>query len=153
MENIKAAVTAVCAVSAVRCVIGTIVSASRLKKQVTLLMDLLLALTMITPFAQGFSEFDMPELKEHFFTEYDMSGDAYAEAIAAETEKNIKAVIEEQLDAFGINYSNVEINVNILPDYSISISSVTVTSEEPEAAALIIKKCLGNETEVINGSV
>ena len=41
MDEIKAAVGAVCAVSAVRCVIGNIASVSRLKKQVMIIMDLL----------------------------------------------------------------------------------------------------------------
>lgn len=153
METVKSAVMAVCAVSAARCVIGNIVSASKLKNQVALILNLLLAVTMFTPFAQGFSGFNMPDISSYEFGAYDYSGDPYAEALVRQTEENISAVLGQQLSGAGIKYSELVIDVNISADYSISINSVTVTTEDFEAASLILKSCLGNETEVINGAV
>lgn len=151
MDGVRAAVLAICAVSAARCVIGSIVSVTKLKNQVILLLDLLLALLLIAPFAQGISGFTMPELPKFEMPESIMENDTYANAIEAETEANISAVLCQQLDAAGINYSSLVTDVNILADYSISISSVTITAEDFEAAALIVKNSLGYETEVIRG--
>lgn len=151
MDNIRAAVWAVCAVSAARCVIGSIVSVTKLKNQVILLLDLLLALFLIAPFVQGISEFTMPALPELEMPESVIENDAYAKALEAETEASISEVLCGQLDAAGINYISLVTDVNILADYSISISSVTITAEDFEAAALIVKNSLGYETEVIRG--
>ena len=151
MDGLRAAVLAVCAVSAARCVIGSIVSVTKLKNQVMLLLDMLLALLLITPFVQGISGFTMPELPEFEMPGYVMENDAYTKALEAETEKSISDVLCRQLDAAGINYSFLVTDVNILADYSISISSVTITAEDFEAAALIVKNSLGYETEVIRG--
>ncbi len=153
MDGIKSAVMAVCAVSAARCVIGSIVSASKLKNQVVSILDLLLAFVMIAPFAQGFVNFTMPDISDFELIEAEYPGDPYSEALKAETEANISAVLGQQLTAAGINYVSIVTDVNISADYSISISSVTVTAEDYESAALIIKSCLGVETEVIKGAV
>ena len=153
MDGIKSAVMAVCAVSAVRCVIGSVVSASKLKNQVMMLLNLLLAFVMIAPFAQGLVSFTMPDISSYELIEAEYPGDPYTEALKNETESNISAVLGQQLTAAGINYVSIVTDVNISVDYSISISSVTVTAEDFEAAALIIKSCLGVETEVIKGAV
>lgn len=152
MENIKSAVVAVCIISAVKCIIGSVASASELKNQIAMIMNLLLAVFIISPFVHGFSEFEMPDISAYSITDYDYSDDIYASVLASQTSENIESVLSQQLSAVGIYCDKIEVEVNISADYSISINKVTVTSEDFEAAALIVKSSLGTETEVINGT-
>ncbi len=152
MESIKSTVAAICAVCAARTVIGGILSESKLKSGVIIMLDLFLALTMITPFAQGTIEFELPNLNDFSYTSADIEHDSYAAAVKEQTEENINSVLEQQFQSAGINFTSVETNVNISADYSISISSVTIMAEDYTAAALIVKSSLGMETEVINGN-
>lgn len=149
MENVKSAVMAVCIVSAVKCLIESVSGASKLKNQLAMVLNLLLAVVMITPFVSGISGFELPEISEYEF-EYDYSGDVYAQALADETADNIAGVLAEQIASAGIPCEKIEVAVNISPDYSISISSVTVTSEDFQAVAEIVRKSLGDGTEVVN---
>lgn len=152
MEKVRSAVMAVCAVSAARCVVGSIVSASRLKNQVMMIMNLMLGAVMLAPFAGGFSEFSLPDIGNYKLPDYDYYGDPYAEALVYQTSENISAVLAQQLESSGITFEKIVTEVNISADYSISISSVTVTSGDFESAAEIVKSSLGRETEVINGA-
>lgn len=149
MENIKSAVMAVCIVSAVKCLIGNISAVSKLKNQLSMILNLLLALVMISPFASGISEFELPEISDYTI-DYDYTNDVYAEILVQETESNIEAVLMEQITASGIICEKIDVEVNISPDYSISINRVTVTSEDFQAVSEIIRKSLGDGTEVIN---
>lgn len=152
MENIRSAVTAVCVVSAVKCIVGSISSVSKLRNQITMLMNLLLAFFIISPFVQGFSEFEMPDISDYSITDYNYSDDIYALSLAEQTAENIESVLIQQLSAVGIYCDKIEVDVNISADYSIFINKVTVAAEDFESAALIIKSSLGTETEVINGT-
>lgn len=149
MENVKSAVMAVCIVSAAKCLIGNIAAASKLKNQLAMILNLLLAVVMISPFVSGISGFELPEISDYEL-EYDYSGDIYAEVLVKQTAMNIESVLMEQISAAGIPCEKIEVEVNISPDYSISISRVTVTSEDFQAAAEIIRKSLGDGTEVLN---
>lgn len=149
MENVKSAVMAVCIVSAVKCLIESISGASKLKNQLAMLLNLLLAIVMISPFVSGILGFELPEISGYEF-EYDYSDDAYAQALADETADNIAGVLAEQIASAEIPCEKIEVAVNISPDYSISISSVTVTSEDFQAVSEIVRKSLGDGTEVVN---
>lgn len=149
MENVKSAVMAVCIVSAAKCLIGNIASASKLKNQLAMVLNLLLAVVMVSPFASGISGFELPEISDYEL-EYDYSGDIYAEVLAEQTAVNIESVLMEQILSSGIPCEKIEVEINISPDYSISISRVTVTSEDFQAAAEIVRKSLGDGTEVVN---
>lgn len=150
MENIKFAVMAVCIVSAVKCLIGSITAVSKLKNQIGMLLNLLLAVVMISPFVNGLSDFELPEISDYELTGYDYSDDIYASALAEQTAMNVESVLIQQISSAGIQCEKINAEINISPDYSISISRVTVTSEDFEAVAEIIRKSLGDETEVIN---
>lgn len=152
MENLSSTVIAICAVSAARSIVGGILSSSKLKSPIMLMLDLILALTMLMPFVQGTFEFDLPDLSDYSIQSADISRDTYAMALKSETEANINDVLERQLESAGINYTSIETDVNISADYSISISSVTITAEDYEGAALIVKSSLGIGTEVVNGN-
>lgn len=149
MENVKSAVMAVCIVSATKCFIGNIASASKLKNQLAMILNLLLAVVMISPFASGISEFELPEISDYEL-EYDYSGDIYAKVLVEQTAMNIESVLMEQISSAGIPCEKIEVGINISPDYSISISRVTVTSKDFEAVAEIVRKSLGDGTEVVN---
>ena len=150
MDEIKAAVGAVCAVSAVRCVIGNIASVSRLKKQDMIIMDLLLAAVMASFFMRGCSSFEMPEIAvyEYESGEYES---IYEKTLESQVSSNICLVLEQQLEAAGISCEKIEAEVNISEDSSIFINRVTVISGDFQAASEIIKASLGTETEVVNG--
>lgn len=150
MDEIKAAVGAVCAVSAVRCVIGNITSAARLKKQVMMIMDLLLAIVMAAFFMKGCSSFELPEIAVYEY-EYEEYGNAYEETLESQVSANICQVLQQQLEAAGISCEKIEAEVNISSDNSIYINRVTVISGDFQAASEIIKASLGTETEVVNG--
>lgn len=150
MENIKSAVMAVCIVSAVKCLIGSITAVSKLKNQIGMLLNLLLAVVMISPFVNGLSDFELPEISDYELTGYDYSDDIYASALAEQTAMNVESVLIQQISSAGIQCEKINAEINISPDYSISISRVTVTSEDFEVVAEIIRKSLGDETEVIN---
>ena len=152
MEGIKSTVLAICAVSAARCIVGNAAAASKFKSGLTTMFNLLLALIMITPFAQGTICLELPDISDYSYPVADYGDDTYAMALKSETEANITAVLQQQFDSAGINYELIETKVNISADYSISISSVTIRAEDYEAAVLIIKSSLGSETEVINGN-
>lgn len=149
MENIKSAVMAVCVVSAAKCLIGSIASASKLKNQLAMILNLLLAVVMISPFVNGISGFELPEISDYEL-EYDYSDDVYAAFLVQQTAENVESVLIEQIKAAEIQCEKIEVEVNISPDYSISINKVTVTSEDFQAVAEIVHKSLGNETEVVN---
>ncbi|MDE7363673.1 MAG: hypothetical protein K2N27_02105 [Ruminococcus sp.] len=150
MENIKSAVMAVCIVSAVKCIIGNIASASKLKNQLEMMMKLLLAIVMISPFASGISSFELPDISDYSFSAYDYSDDIYSEALIKQSAENIESVLIGQITASGISFEKIKVEVNISADYSIFINRVTVTSEDFEAVAEIVRNSLGNETEVVN---
>lgn len=148
MDGMKTAVMAICAISAVKCVIGSIAEASKMKNQIAVLMDLMLAVVMISPVVSGIKNFSLPEISTVDLAEYGYSDELYTNALAEQTARNVESVLMEQLVAAGIICSKIEAEVNISEDLSISITKVTVTSEDFAAAAGIIRSSLGEETEV-----
>jgi hypothetical protein len=93
MESIKSTVMAICAISAARSIVGGILSDSKLKSSVILMLDLFLALTLITPIAQGTLAFEFPDLSYYTYTSEDLENDAYGAALKAETEQNINDIL------------------------------------------------------------
>lgn len=148
MDGMKTAVMAICAVSAVKCVIGSIAEASKMKNQIAVLMDLMLAVVMISPVVSGIKNFSLPEINTMDLAEYGYSDELYTRALAEQTAHNVESVLMEQLGAAGIVCSKIDAEVNISDDLSISITKVTVTSEDFAAAAEVIRSSLGEETEV-----
>lgn len=152
MYDLKPVVMAVCAVSAVKCIISQTAGALKMKNQICLMLDIILALVLIAPFVKGFSGFELPKLADYELSGYGYSTELYENALAQQTAANVEEILGQQLAAAGIDYEKITAEVNISEDGSISITKVTVTTEDHEAAAEVVRNSLGQETEVINGS-
>ena len=84
-------------------------------------------------------------------SEYGYSAEKYRDELAGRCRENLTSVLRQQFESNGINCREIEVDVNILEDNSISISKVTVSAEDFAAASEIIRNCLGSEKEVENG--
>ena len=151
MEKFLIAVKAVCAISAGACIAENLVSGTSFRNQVRLMLRLLTALVIITPFVGGSLDVELPDAESYNFPYYGLSEEVYSEELTRQVEENISAVLAQQVESAGIDCGKIETKVNISDDFSISIISVTVTAEDFETVSEIIKNSLGSETEVING--
>lgn len=146
----KAAVLAVCVFSAAKSLIGQTAGSVKMKDQLKLILDILLALVITAPFVSGFADFQLPEIGNYELADYDCSQELYDAALAEQTASNVCDILAEQIAAAGIACEKITADVNILSDGSISISRVTVNTEDIEGAAEVIRNTLGGETEVVN---
>ena len=150
--EIKAAVLSVCVISAVKFIIGQTAGGLKMKDQLKTMLDILLAVVLITPFVNGVFHFELPEISAYEFEYSDTQQEIYNKALAQQTAGNVEDILSQQISAAGIELKNISAEVNISSDGSISITKVTVTTEDFEAASVIVKNSIGWETEVINGS-
>ena len=142
-----------CLVSAGICLIKEITGGSKLKVQIDMLFKLILAIVLISPFFGDDIEIKLPDIsgiENRGSRDY---SEIYENSIAERMGENISDVLMSQLRAAGIAIENIRTEVNISKDGSISINKVIVETEDTEAAAVIIRDSLGQETEVINGKV
>ncbi len=149
MEDFKNAVMAVCIVSAGVCIIENMVTATKLKLQMKLLLNLTVATVLIASFTKGGISFELPDFPYYDADEYSYS--LYSEEMCRQTAENISDILLEQLSASGINCSKIETEVNISDDNSIFISKVTISADDFGKATEIIRNSIGSDTEVING--
>lgn len=149
MEDFKNAVMAVCIVSAGVCMIENMVTATKLKLQMKLLLNLTVATVLIASFTKGGISFELPDFPSYDADEYSYS--LYSEEMCRQTAENISDILLEQLSASGINCSKIETEVNISDDNSIFISKVTISADDFGKATEIIRNSIGSDTEVING--
>lgn len=149
MEDFKNAVMAVCIVSAGVCMIENMVSGTKLKSQMKLLLNLTVASVLIASFTKGGISFELPDFPSYDADEYSYS--VYSEEMCRQTAENISGILLEHLSAAGINCSKIETEVNISDDNSIFISKVTISADDFGKAAEIIRNSIGSDTEVING--
>ena len=150
MDGFKAAAAAICAASGAVCAVGGLVSGTRLKDQMKLLLDMIMLLVVITPFVSGGIAVEMPDTSG-FTADLGSARERYIEQLEEQTGSNICDVLREQITAAGISCGEISAEVNISKDMSISISRVTVSSDSFEAAAEIIRRSIGSDTEVVNG--
>ncbi len=142
-----------CLVSAGICLIKEITGGSKLKVQIDMLFKLILAIVLISPFLGDDIEIKLPDISGIESRGSRDYSEIYENSIAERMGENISDVLMSQLRAAGIAIENIRTEVNISEDGSISINKVIVETEDTEAAAVIIRDSLGQETEVINGKV
>lgn len=150
MEQIKSSVIAVCTVSAAICIIESLVSGTRLKNQMKMILNLVLIAAAAAPFFKGGFDFDLSGLSSDYSLDYSHSQEMYHEELRRQTSYNISSVLLQQLKAAGILCEKIETDVNISDDGSISIIKVKIKTDNFKEAADIIRSSLGSETEVIN---
>ena len=148
--EIKAAVLAVCVVSAAKSLIGQMTGNMKMKDQLRLILNIILALVITTPVVSGLAGFSLPETDIGSCIDYDSARELYDRALAEQTASNVNDILTEQLAAAGIDCGKINAEVNISPEGSISINRVTVSTEDILGAAEVIRNTLGAETEVIN---
>ncbi len=152
MESIKEIIRAVCIISAAICIMDGLVSGTRLKNQMKFLLNLIFVTVIATPILKGTLKFELPDLKQYTLPEYTQEDELYNEEIRIQTGENISSVLLQQLEAAGIECSKIETKVNISETNSIYISNVTVSADDFQSAAQVIRNSLGEETEVIDGN-
>jgi len=150
MENFKNAVMAVCIVSAGVCMIENMVSGTRLKSQMKLLLNLTVITILIASFTEGSISFELPDFSS-YSVEYDYSQKAYADEICRQTAENISSALSQQISSAGINCTEIKTEVNISDDNSIFISKVTISADDFGTASEIVRNSVGSNTEVVNG--
>lgn len=150
MEDFKNAVMAVCIVSAGVCMIENMVSGTRLKSQMKLLLNLTVVTVLIASFAKGGIAFELPDFPS-YNVEYEYSQETYADEICRQTAENISSVLSGQIESAGINCTKIETEVNISDDNSIFISKVTISADDFGKAEEIVRNSVGSNTEVVNG--
>ena len=151
MEELKNSVRAVCYVSAAVCIIRSLTGGTKLHTVMDMLMKLIMAAVIAAPFVnRGFSS-ELPDISGYGSDIAYDGEEIYMNAMRMQTAENVREILVEQLSAAGISVSEIEVDVNISPDGCIDIYRVTVTADDPEAAAGLIRESLGEETEVIDG--
>lgn len=152
VDGIKTAAAAICAVSAGGALICGIFGGTVLRRQLRLLLDIILAIVLTAPFAGGGTEAEIPEVCTFDMGEYNYSQELYKEALREQTAENIAELLRQQIEAAGIECGEIEPEVNISEDMSIDIERVVLTAEDYSAAAEIVKDSLGADTEVADGA-
>jgi hypothetical protein len=151
MEQLKSLIKSICIISAVICLVGGLISGTRLKSQMKMILNLIFITVVITPVIKGTLNIELPDAESYFNQDYS-EDTAYRESLKKQMEKNVADVLMEQIEANGIKCSEIEIDINISETNSIDISSVTVKADDFNAAADVIRNSLGDETEVYNGN-
>lgn len=148
MEDFRNAVMAVCIVSAGVCMIENMVSGTKLRSQMKLLLNLTVVTVLVVSFTRGSINFELPD-----FTTDDIeySQDLYNDEICRQTAENISSSLYGQINAAGIICTEIKTEVNISDDNSIFISRVTISADDFGAAAEIVRNSVGSGTEVVNG--
>ncbi len=151
MEEFKNTIRAVCVISAGICILGYFVSGTKFRGQLKLILNIMLAIVIVSPFLKNRDGFDIdiPELTDSI-SSFDTK-EQYNEEILRKTGENISEVLMQQVTAAGISCEKIETEVNISDDNSIFITKVTVQAEDFSKASEVIKDSIGQETEVVNG--
>ena len=153
MESITAAIKSVCIVSAAVCIIESLTAGTKFRNQMKLILNLILIIVITYPLLKGSFELELPDITQYEFSDYSLAESVYNEEMLRATAENISSVLRSQLEAAGIKCDKIETSVNISETNSISISSVTISTGDFEAAAEIIRNSLGSETEVLDGNL
>lgn len=152
MENVTAMIKSVCIISAAICIAESLIEGMKLKNQVSFLLNLIFMLVISAPLIQGTFEFELPDISKYELSDYSEAENVYNEELLRTTEENISSVLKSQVEAAGIICSEIKTSVNISETNSILISSVTICTDNFEAAEEIIKNSLGTDTEVYDGN-
>ena len=147
-----ASVRSMCCVSAGIYLLRLITDGTRLKDQAAFVLKLVFAVVFATAVIKGYREFRLPEISGYEVSDYSTAAEIYRNEVAKKAAENISDILYSQLKAAGIDIKEIKTEVNISEDGSIDISRVIISSADPAAAEELIRKSLGQGTEVINGT-
>lgn len=148
MNELKSAVSALCILGAGAYLCQLILGGTKLNRQVSLLITMFMAATLLGFFGKGLESFEIPEIPPLALEGNDCASEMYRHELENESAGNICKVLMAQLNAAGIEPEKIEADVNISPDGSISITKVRLTGCGEEGAELV-RKSLGCEREVV----
>lgn len=151
-DNMLTAVRSVCYVSVGIFLLRLVTDGTKLKNQAAFVMKIVFAVVFVSTVIRGFKVFEFPEIGQYEASDYSQAADRYRQEVAEKAAENISDVLCSQLEAAGIDVKELQTEINISEDGSIDISRVIVSSADSAAAAELIRKSLGHETEVINGT-
>ena len=151
--NIVSAVHIICFVSASIYLLRMLSDGTRLQKQADFVYRLVFSFVFISLVINGFRNAGFPEIHEIEAKDYSGSAEVYRNELAAKAGENIADILYSQLKAAGISIDKIDAEVNISGDGSICINRIIISSADTESAAELIRRSLGQETEVINGMV
>ena len=152
MESVTYAARTICAVSAALCLVEELVSGTKLREHMKLILTLTGMCIVLSSAVKGAADFEFPDAVVFDPADYAQSRELYLEELKLQTQENISAVLVEELTAAGVKAYSVETEVNISDDGSISIIRVTAAADDFTKASDIIKRTAGSSTEVINGN-
>ena len=152
MESFVTAVRAVCFTAVGVCIVRSITDGTRLRGHADMLLKLIFATTLAVSFAEGISDFEMPDLSSIESGTQSYSMELYQREVSKQIAENISSVLIEQMHAAGIKTDKIITDVNISEDGSININRVIISTSDFVASARIVRDSIGQETEVINGS-
>ena len=148
--DLKTIIIAVCVLSAAKSLIGQMSGGLKIKGQLKLILDIIFALVITTPFISGFNDIQLPELSNYEVDDYEVAQRIFNEALAEKTASNVCDILTEQITSQGLKCDKITVDVNILNDGCISINRVTVRTSDIENVEEVIRNTLGVETEVVN---
>ena len=149
--DIVDAVHAICFVSAGIYLLGMLTEGTRLIKQADFVFRLVFSVVFLSLVINGFRKAEFPDIHEIEIKDYSNSVEIYRNELSRKAGENIADILYSQLKAAGISIEKIDAEVNISEDGSISISRIIISSADPESASELIRRSLGQETEVING--
>ena len=147
MESFRAAIIAVCTLSAGICLADNMTSGTTLGGQLRSVLRLIMAIVIIAPFAGGTASMELPQTDDYIL-EYNGSEGMYIDELERQTAENVGEVLAQQLTAAGISFGEITVEVNISVDMSISINRVRIRTEQRAETEEVIRSSLGCETEV-----
>lgn len=142
----------ICFLAVCICLLQMLTDGTRLKAQAAFVYKLVFAAVLAGTVLKLCSGFELPEITQYEAGDYSSAAEVYRTELERKAGENISDVLYSQLRAAGIDIENITAEVNISEDGSIDISKVIISSSDPLAAAELICRSLGQETEVINGT-
>ena len=149
--DILTAVRSLCFVSVGLCLLKILTEGTRLQKQAGFVFRLVFLLVFASTVINIFRNTEFQEIQKIEVADYSYAKEIYRKELAEKAADNISNILYSQIEAECIDIEKVEADINISENGSIDINRIIISSADPESAADLIRKSLGQETEVING--
>ena len=144
------AVRGICLLSAGIFILRMLSDGTKLGSQAEFVFKLIFMLVTVTSLTKGIKSIELPDISRYESYVNIEASDIYREELERQTAENIADVLMSQLTAAGIEAEKLKAEVNISDDGSISINRVIIRTADPADAEELIRRSLGQETEVVN---